>query len=139
MKQYELKSISKMHFIEHFIILALLTVQYSFQDSSSSSSSSSEESQLKVSFPRGPTISRRFHPLVPTSARAELIKELKARIQEGKERDDKLVEEAKDALSDYYFLLDERRINNEENENNGSSSEYSIPQLRRQEAIDLEQ
>uniref|UniRef100_A0A0N5BP62 Transcriptional regulator n=1 Tax=Strongyloides papillosus TaxID=174720 RepID=A0A0N5BP62_STREA len=72
------------------------------------------------------------------SARAELIKELEARIREGKERDDKLVEEAKDALSDYYFLLDERRINNEENENNGSFSEGSISQLRRQKAIDLE-
>uniref|UniRef100_A0A0N5BJ95 Uncharacterized protein n=1 Tax=Strongyloides papillosus TaxID=174720 RepID=A0A0N5BJ95_STREA len=114
-----------MHFIEHFIILALLTVQYSFQDSSSSSSSS-EESQEEVYSPREPTMHKSFYSLPPISARAELIKELEARIREGKERDDKLLEEAREGLDDYRFVIDESRINNEENENNKSAFENSV-------------
>uniref|UniRef100_A0A0K0EUV6 Uncharacterized protein n=1 Tax=Strongyloides venezuelensis TaxID=75913 RepID=A0A0K0EUV6_STRVS len=128
-----------MHFIENFIILALLTVQYSFQDSSSSSfSSSSEESQLEVSIPRGPTVSRSFPSFVPKSSKAELIKELGDRVRDGKERIDKLVEEAKDALENYRFVMDERRINNEEDKNNELLSKNYKPQLQRQNALDSE-
>uniref|UniRef100_A0A0N5BMI3 Uncharacterized protein n=1 Tax=Strongyloides papillosus TaxID=174720 RepID=A0A0N5BMI3_STREA len=112
MKRYELKT--------------LLTVQYSFQDSSSSSSSfsSSEESQEEDGLPRKPTVSSRFHPLTSILSRAELIKELEGRIREGKERDDKLIEEAMEALDNYRFVIDESRINNEEN--NKLSSENSV-------------
>uniref|UniRef100_A0A0N5CCD9 CRF domain-containing protein n=1 Tax=Strongyloides papillosus TaxID=174720 RepID=A0A0N5CCD9_STREA len=135
MKTYELKSISKMYYIEYFTILALLTVQCSFQDFSSSSS---EEKQVNNGFPREPTIYKSSVSLAPESARGNLIRELTYRLLEEKEKVDKLIEEAKESLGDYYFLLDELRINNEEINKNKSPFGNSRSTLEGQEKIDLE-